>query len=182
MKPGDAAQILNIARSTITKWTAGEYRGYLSPSAQGGTGKQRVINDQDLRILAMIKALKDANTPAEEIHAALQQEQRNGWSGLPDMPTAPADMANVPVVPTAAADAALSTERRALLREITTLQERVEHLESKLDEERVERDKLLREIGDLRAQVSEKDAELIRQLSRAETLLELWQTGKLKPE
>ena len=182
MKPGDAALILSISRSTITKWTAGEYRGYLSPSAQGGTGKQRVINDQDLRILAMIKALKDSNTPPEEIHTALQQQQRTGWDGLPDMPTAPTDMANVPVVPTAAADAALSTERRALLREITTLQQRVEHLENKLDDERTERDKLLREIGDLRAQVGQKDADLIRKLARAETLLELWQTGKLKPE
>ena len=98
MGPGDAAKLLNIDRSTITRWTAHEFKRYMTSGAQGGTGKQRVVTERDLRVLHLIKMLKDTNTPPEEIHATLQQMERVDWEGLPDMPAAPRNMANVPVV------------------------------------------------------------------------------------
>jgi DNA-binding transcriptional MerR regulator len=162
MKPGDAAKFLGVDRSTITRWTAHEFRQYMTPGAQGGSGKNRVMTDRDLRVLYLIKTLKDTNTPAEEIHTALQQLERDGWEGLPAMPAAPSAMAEFPVVPVAASDAALSAERRALLREISFLQQRIEQLETDLKAERTDRD------------------ELVKRLARAETLLDLWETGRIK--
>lgn len=170
MKPGDAAVLLGIDRSTITRWTANEFKQYLTPGAQGGSGRQRVITDRDLRVLLLVKNLKATNTPLEEIHVALRQLERDDWDGLPDMPEAPPGVAEFPVMPTAAAEAALSSERRSLLREIAGLQQRIEQLEAKLDEERGGRDDLLREIGDLRQRIGEQETEL-----------RLWRAGRLTP-
>ena len=175
MGPGDAAKLLNIDRSTITRWTAHEFKRYMTSGAQGGTGKQRVVTERDLRVLHLIKMLKDTNTPPEEIHATLQQMERVDWEGLPDMPAAPRNMANVPVVPTAAADAALSAERKSLLREITFLQDRIEQLEQSLTSERVKtvekQEELLRELADLRQRIGEQEVEL-----------KLYRSGRLKPD
>ena len=164
MKPGDAAKILGVDRSTITRWTANEFRRYMSPSAQGGTGKQRVVTDRDLRVLYLIKTLKETNTPVEEIHSALQQIENSDWQDLPPMPEAPPGVAEFPVVPAAAADAALSTERRALLREIALLQERLDDYESQRNADQ------------------ETILDLTRRLAEAETELRLFRAGRLKPE
>ena len=175
MGPGDAAKLLNVDRSTITRWTAHEFKRYMTPGAQGGTGKQRVMTDRDLRVLHLIKILKDTNTPSEEIHATLQQMERVEWEGLPDMPAAPHNMATVPVVPTAAADAALSAERKSLLREITFLQDRIEQLEETLADERSKtigkQEELLRELADLRQRIGEQEIEL-----------KFYRSGRLKPD
>ncbi len=156
--------MLNIGRSTVTTWTMGEFREYFTPSAQGGSGRPRNLTEIDIRILHFIDQMKKENAPAEEIHAALKQMRGKGWQGLPDIPSAPEYMANVPVVPMAAADAALSTERRGLMREITILQERLAQLEDRLE---IKDDEVL---------------DLTRQLSAAETELRLYRTGRLKPD
>ena len=121
-------------------------------------------------MLLLVKNLKATNTPLEEILAALRQLEHDGWQGLPDMPEAPPGVAEFPVMPTAAAEAALTSERRSLLREIAVLQERIDQLEAKLDGERDQRDDLLREIGDLRQHIGEQENEL-----------KLWRAGRLKP-
>ncbi len=182
MKPNDLAILLGLGRSTVTAWTNHEYREYFSPSAQGGQGRPRNFTDPDIRLMYALKVMKDNNTPPDTIHETLQRWRANDWQELPDMPDAPANFASVPVMPVAAADAALSTERRSLLREIAFLQERLAQLEAEhiardtkrdaeQQAERAARDVLLREIGDLRAD-----------LAHTKTLLDLYESGRLKPK
>lgn len=168
MKPGDVASYLGIGRSTVTSWTNGEFKQYFSPTAQGGAGRDRVFTDTDLRIMYLIKLRKDNNVPAGQLHSELQALRITEWEGLPDLPSANA-MANVPVVPTAAADAALSSERRGLLREIQLLNDRIEELESEAKDRRGDQERYLREL-----------AEQGRLLAAAETELQFWRDGKLK--
>jgi DNA-binding transcriptional MerR regulator len=178
MKPQDVATLLGIGRSTVTTWTMGEFKEYFTPGAQGGSGRPRNLSDFDVRLLHLIDEMKKTNVPGDEIHAALRQLRDNDWQGLPDMPEAGTGTAVVPVMPTAAADAAVNT----LLRENNELRHRMRDLEDKIDSlhreakadiaaERGERDKLLRELGDVRAK-----------LERANTIIELYEEGRLKPK
>jgi DNA-binding transcriptional MerR regulator len=177
MKPQDVATLLQIGRSTVTTWTMGEFKEYFTPGAQGGSGRPRNLTEIDVRILHLIDEMKKSNVPGDEIHAALRRLRDDDWQGLPDMPSAGSGTAVVPVMPTAAADAAVST----LLRENNELRQRMRDLENKIDAlhreakadlaaERSERDTLLRELGDVRAK-----------LERASAIIELYEQGRLKP-
>ena len=67
-------------------------------------------------------------------------------------------------VPAAAADKALDIERRSLLREIARLESRIEQLEGRLDDAS----------GDLK--------DTLQKLAAAERELELWRSGRLRPD
>jgi DNA-binding transcriptional MerR regulator len=164
MKPGDVAKILGIGRSTVSLWTSGEYREYFTAGAQGGRGNIRNLTDIDVQVLHLIDALKKSGSNPDDIHATLRQLQKNNWADLPPLPNAPAGIVSVPVVPQAAADGVLTAERRGYMREIATLQEKIDQLENKLDTANTDRERLLRE------------------LAAAERELELYRSGRLKPE
>lgn len=172
MKPADVAALLQIAASTVRLW-ASEYRPYLSASASAGGGQHRNFSDQDLRVLYFVSQQKQAGKPGDEIREAIRQMQLRDFDGLPDVPDRP-NVANVPMVPTAAANAALDTERRALLREIDTLQRRVDTLETALSDEQTKAaaklEALLRELGDVRSALAE-----------TQTIVKLYESGRLKP-
>lgn len=170
MKPSELSSILGVSASTIRAWSANEYKRYLTPSGQGGSGASRSFTDLDARILWRVVSLKQQGFTAEDVHADLQRQQAAEWDDLPPMPDT-VGAARVAVVPQAAADNALEYQRRALQREIAMLQERVSTLEAKLDNERINSDKQLREISDLNGQ-----------LQRALTLVELYEQGRLKPK
>ena len=74
-----------------------------------------------------------------------------------------------------AADTALSSQKSALMREISILQDQVETLQETISKERShaseKQEALLREIADLRAK-----------LERANTIIELYDEGRLKPK
>jgi DNA-binding transcriptional MerR regulator len=170
MKPGEVANYLGIGRSTVTTWTNGEFKDYFTPGAQGGQDRPRVFTELDIRIMYLIKLRKDQNVAADRIHTELKNLRDHDWEGLPDLPAAQT-VQSVPVVPVAAADAALSAERRALLREIALLNERIDTLEGELRERRGDQEKYLREIADIG-----------RKLAASETELQLWRSGRLKGE
>lgn len=163
MKVADVAALVGIAGSTVRAWSMGEYKRYLSPTAQGGSGSTRNFTDLDARILALIHTRKIAGAAAHEIHAELQALQADDWHDLPSLSASAPNVAPVPVVPAAAAEAALSAHTQALLREIADLRQRIESLEGK-------NDALQSSVAELRAQ-----------LARAETLVELYESGRLKP-
>lgn len=171
MKPLDASKALNIGASTLRNWTANDFRMFFSEGAQGGSGRARNLNEQDLRVLAFIDQQKKQSVSTDEIYEALRQMQANDWRNLPDLNDMPQGVASFPVVPAAAAEAALSAERKALMREIGFLQERVEELEDKLADERENSDRQLRELSELNGK-----------LQRALTLVELYEDGRLKPK
>jgi DNA-binding transcriptional MerR regulator len=171
MKPGEVAVLLGIGRSTVTTWTMGEFKNYLTPSAQGGSGRPRNLTEQDVRILHFINEAKRNNVSSDELHLQLRQMQRDSWQDLPPFPEAPVGMANVPVIPTAAAEASLSAERRSLLREIAMLQSQIEKADIVISHERERNEELLREIAALRQDLGEVQAEL-----------RLYRAGRLRPE
>ncbi len=182
MKPSDVAVMLGLGRSTVTAWTSHEYKQYFSASAQGGQGRGRNFTDTDVRIMYALKVMKDDNTPPDSNHERLHRWQANDWNELPDMPDAPANFASVPMVPVAAAETALSTEKRSLMREIAMLQERVEQLLADRAVDRAEVTALLREIGDLRAGHEREIGDVRAELREAQTLLKLYEQGRLKPK
>lgn len=171
MKPGEAATLLGIGRSTVTTWTMGEFRQYFTENARGGEGRARHLSDRDVQILHFIDQMKKRAVPSEEIHIALRTMQDNDWRGLPPMPEPGAGVAQVPVVPKAAAETALTTTTQSLLREIEMYRNRLQEVEDALDSQRMKNESLLREIGDLRASLAE-----------AKTELRLYQEGRLKPD
>jgi DNA-binding transcriptional MerR regulator len=164
MKPSEVASMIGIAASTIRAWTIGEFKPYLSPTGQGGEGRARNLTEHDAQVLHLIAVMKRNGVPADDIHAQLRALQTNEWEALPPLPDVPLNVASVPMVPAAAADTALDTERRSLLREIAKLESRIEQLEERLDG---------------------KDEELkdaLQKMAAAERELEFWRTGRLKPE
>jgi DNA-binding transcriptional MerR regulator len=159
MKPGDAAILLGIGRSTLTAWTSGEWRAYLSPSAQGGDGSRRDLTETDLQILATINTMKKQGHSSNEIHTALHQMQADGWDNLQ-----PLNSTTNGAPTSVGASAALAAYTQTLLREIAILREQMDTLESKLDTER------------------EKRLELERELARAQTELDLRRQGWQPPK
>ena len=163
----------------------GEFKQYFSPTAQGGEGRHRDFTDTDTQIINYINDLKKRSVPIEEIHASLKQLQAEDWIDLPPLPQVASDTTPVPVMPREVAQTAIQSERRALMREIGTLQERVEKLEKQLETEREAREALLKSEREGR---EEKLMTLLREinqlqasLSNAETELRLYREGRIKP-
>lgn len=162
-KPHELAQVLGIGVSTIRLWALREYGDYLSPAAAGGGGRARVFGDIDARVIAFIAASKQQGLHTHEIHTALGRMKADEWRDLPAMPPMSASVQGVDVIPREAADTALSTQRAALIREITVLTDRVQSLERELSTAREERADLQVELtaareqlGELRGQLSER--------------------------
>ena len=163
MKPSEVSARIGIAASTIRAWTAGEYRQYLSPAAQGGSGVNRSLTEVDARILLYIYRRKQQGVKGEDIHAELARLQDDEWQNLPDL-SGIAGAAMVPVVPQSTAAAALESQTRALLREVSNLEQEVARLRGKTDEK------------------DETILDLTRRLAEAETELRLYREGRLKPD
>lgn len=112
----------------------------------------REYTEQDERILRLILEMKAERTPQGDIDVTLSSLQAGNWERLPAL-----DEPAKSLVPTQDNVIALDKEKTAMQREIDLLREM-------LTESRADRDTLL------------------ARLYRAETLLELYQSGKLKPE
>jgi DNA-binding transcriptional MerR regulator len=176
MKTKELADWLGMSTASIRLWaTEDEFAPYLSPAGAGGDGKTRSFNDQDARILAFIGGLKRQGWGREQIYLALDDLQAKDWRDLPDMPAAPLSMRSVQMIPELAAENALSTQKAALMREITLLGERVEQLEQLVVTERQQamekQEALLRELAEVRAD-----------LRAAEQLIGLYEAGRIKPK
>lgn len=165
MKPSEIARRLQVAPTTIRLWSR-EYADYLSPGGAGGDGRFRSFNEHDLRVLHFVQMQKRASVPPNEIRLALENMKVRDWDGLPFLPVQ-SDTSLVPVVP----EEVMVQERRVLLRDIALLQSRVEQLESKLDTERSDKERLLREI-----------AEMTGKLKEAELMNRLYEEGRIKPK
>jgi DNA-binding transcriptional MerR regulator len=173
--------MLGVAASTIRTWSTGDFRRYLSPTAQGGEGRNRNFTDQDIRIIALIHALKGEGMPSDQIHATLRQMQENDWSDLPPMPQSPQNVAPVPMVPAAAAQTEVSVQAKSLLREIAALQERVQDLQGRLDAKDGKVEELLRESSEKQQELLRELAASREQIAELRTLVKLYESGRLKP-
>ena len=144
MKPHEVGERIGLSTSAIRTWSMGEFKQYFSPTAQGGEGRHRDFTDTDTQIINYINDLKKRSVPIEEIHASLKQLQAEDWIDLPPLPQLPSDTTPVPVMPREVAQTAIQSERRSMMREIGTLQERIEKLEKQLEMEREGREALLK--------------------------------------
>ncbi|MEM6529353.1 MAG: MerR family transcriptional regulator [Chloroflexota bacterium] len=162
MKTLDAAKRLNLATSTLRLWTRGEWKDYLSSTAQGG--RRRDFTELDVRVLQFIADEKAKNVPAEEIHIALRAMRSDEWKGLPQLPDSPAGEGPVSMIPREAAESRVEEMRKRYMREIAQLEDDIEELEHKLDTEREAHNdtrdrmqgelvKLEREAGELRGKL-----------------------------
>lgn len=166
MKPHEVASQLNIGVSTVRAWS-NQFNDYLSPTAQGGDGRYRDFGEHDLRVLSFINGLKKRSTPIEQIYSQLQQLETNDWQDLPFLSEGPGPIANVAVVP----EAAMVTQQQLLLRENADLRQRIDGLQSRLDEKVANQEKLLRELADLRERIGSTESEL-----------GLWREGRLRAD
>jgi DNA-binding transcriptional MerR regulator len=181
MKTKELADWLGLADSTVRVWSRDEFKPYLSATAKGGEGRTRHFNDLDARIIAMIAVLKNEGNSSDDIHRVLQQLQKQDWQDLPPMPPGPPDAGPIAMMPREVAETAVSTQRAALMREISLLQDRVDILSEQLTTEREKRDEVQRDLletkerlGELRGQVSEagsKQELLERERNRERRLL-----------
>lgn len=176
MKTKELADWLGVSAASIRLWaTDDEFARYLSPTGAGGEGKTRAFSDEDAQIIAYIALLKRQGLNRDEIFLTLDQMQQDDWLNLPPMPPAPSSMRSLRMIPEMAADTALSSQKTSMLREIAILEDRVEDLEERLSDERSKssekQEALLREIADLRAK-----------LERSNTIIELYEEGRLKPK
>lgn len=166
MKPHEVASQLNIGVSTVRAWS-NQFNDYLSPTAQGGDGRYRDFGEHDLRILSFINGLKKRSTPVEQIYSQLRQLQADNWQDLPYLSEGPGPVAQMAVVP----EAAMVTQQQLLLRENADLRQRIDDLQTRLDEKDVNQERLLRELADLREQIGASEIEL-----------KLWREGRLKAD
>lgn len=155
MRTTELSRRLGITDATIRQWTRGEFKNYMSDSAQGGDGKRRFFTDTDTRILAYIASLTNNATSRDEIHATLKNMQSNEWRDLPPMPEAPAGQEPIRLVPESTAQTAIYEQRAAMMREITILEEQIEKLETNLKSESDGKAALQSELTVAREQIGE---------------------------
>jgi len=174
MKTGEAAKIMGVDRSTLLDWI--NIRGltrFFSASAAGNDGNmQRVLTESDLLVLNTIRACRSKNMNWDDIEIVLDNGERersfpqNAISG---------DPRTIPLVQAEVSAKALGTmvERDAAFARVEELTEEVRNLSVKLSESEKaryeDREKLLREIGELR-----------HQLGRLEGQLEMYREGRAK--
>lgn len=153
MKAHELIKLLDIPESTMRKY-AQDYDEYLSPPI---SKRHRDYTDQDARILKLIVEMKAKRTDPENIDATLSSLQAGGWQQLPELTEASS------IVPTEQNLVAAKATMSAMQREIDVLREMLNRAEEREAAKSADRDNLL------------------RRLERAETLLELYKSGELKP-
>jgi len=158
MKPSSVAAALGIAESTVRKY-ASEYAEFLSPGGAGGGHRHRDFAEHDVRVLKLIRDMRVENTSQEDIDVTLQSLKNANWERLPAL-----DDSAKGIVASPGALIAANAEKGVMQREIELLREQIERIDAERKAERADRD------------------ELLKRLHRAETLLELYESGRLKPK
>lgn len=171
MKPYQLARRLQIGRSTITLWTSNPlFIPFLSDDGRGGRGGlPREFNEHDAAVMNFIVQMKRANWTEVNIAKALEQHKADSWQQLPPAPKTEGE-AMFPVVPQATMQLALLTERQAFEQQIEFYRAESERQRALVEAAGANAERLLRELGDMQAR-----------LAKAEALLELYDSGRLKP-
>ena len=166
MKPHVAAARAGIHVNTVRTWTLEDFKPFFSTHAQGGNGRVRDLDDNDLRVLVYIKELKRRGMNTEEVVATLTEAERKGFSNLP-LPRNAEQVVPTAVIPRQAAEEVILAERQILNQHIQWLEGRVDELKD--------------ELADVRSSSEEKVETLTRKLIEAETELKLWKQGWRPP-
>ena len=154
---------LGISDQTLRQY-CNRYGQFLSGHAAPVAGQTRHFTDTDVRVLTLIRNASGARNVdvLQTVTAAVAS------GNLPEMPDAPASKGAGAVALQQARDTWL-IERAGLQREVEIVQGQVDKLEAQLAAERSARIEDLRALADLRAE-----------LARAQTLVDLYQAGRLQ--
>jgi len=178
MKAAKAALALGVNERTLNLWIAHPALSPFFSEAARLEGSQRELNDDDLIVANTIRAMRAGvpNNAAnwEGIAEALASGRRH--RNLP--PEAAMVDAGLTVMAQRERMITVLSERDAALARVEELQAAQRELEQRLAaieaERRQDQEKLLRELKETERALTEK-------LARAETELELWRSGRIKP-
>jgi DNA-binding transcriptional MerR regulator len=160
----DAALQLGTSDQTLRLWS-NEFRVFMSPTAAPPPGVAREFNDVDMRLLAVVRDMRRAQRPTEEIHTELQRIIDTG--DLPPLPEPPPSESEKTSYLANVRDQWL-VERTNLQRDIARLEKDNATLQQRLDAEQ---------------QGRREDVErLSREAARERALRELYESGQLKPK
>jgi DNA-binding transcriptional MerR regulator len=82
-KSSDVQNLFGISYETVRRW-ADEFKPFLSEGANPGSGKHRVFDDNDLRVLSLVSSMKSGDMSLDEIHLALKAGQRGDIPSMLD--------------------------------------------------------------------------------------------------
>lgn len=167
MTPDELHKLLGVATSTIRAWTGEKHFGEYFAEGTRAKGSRRYFDDQDARILALIVTLKAEQMSVDDIHATLKRYQADDWRGLPELPPAPPGTGPISMIPREAAETRIDVERKALLREIGTLQSEIERLKGELEDERENRESVVSELSEAYRKLGELEGRLSERYSTA---------------
>ncbi|MEO8391474.1 MAG: MerR family transcriptional regulator [Chloroflexota bacterium] len=165
MKSSAVCTVLNMADSTLRKY-AQDYAPFLSPGASAGAGKHREYTDHDVRVLKLVNDMKIAKQTPEDIDVTLSSLQANDWERLPAL-----DGNSSAIIPAPAAMIEAQVDRAVMQNTIDMLREQIETIKAE-HRETLEFERLQRADRDV----------LVKKLAEAETMLRLYEDGRLKPK
>lgn len=181
-----SARSLGVNERTLKLWIArDELSPYFSPLARR-EGSGRDLNDDDIITANTIRSLRAGvgNNNVDWVQIA----ERLG-SGYRDR-SLPPEAASVDTGLTVLAQhermAVVVSERDMAVARVSELDQQVRELLNRLnalqDDRRADAERLLREQGQIRDEKSKEQQDLRDELIRAQVELELWRSGRLKPE
>ncbi len=142
MKPTEVARIVGVSVDTVKRWLS-TYPEVFSPGAIPPSGRQRVLNEHDLRVLMMIVALRDAGQSGEEVATSLKVAQDDNWRDLPPLPVGVGESIPTDLAAGRAAEmvesAVLARELQLVRQQLLEATERAEKVEDELEAMRTER-------------------------------------------
>lgn len=179
MKTGEAAKILGVDAKTVRAWLEHpELQKFFSPGASGERDfPHRVLTESDLLTLNTIREYRAGARISDWDELAKLLDSGYRASDFPSHNAISGDPRTIPMQQAEQSVRAAATmeQRDAALSRIQALETTINKLEQALSEERDRsretEGKLLREIGDLQ-----------RELGKAQAELDLWRSGRLKPE
>lgn len=77
------ARMFSVTEQTVKAWSA-EFSRYLSPTATPTKGKKRRFTREDIEVLALVAEYRETGQSFEEIHLALQRNDRGEVPSIAD--------------------------------------------------------------------------------------------------
>lgn len=150
-EPSEVLDMLQVSRETLRDWVT-RCRDYLSPAAnpprEGRRGRKRLYSDEDLRVLALVAAMRATASSWDEILASLAAGQRAPVEAIPKRP--PRNQASLLALQQLQTQVTLlEAQLEALQRELIRREGQIELLERQLADARAQIDALNRELGRL---------------------------------
>jgi DNA-binding transcriptional MerR regulator len=166
MKPGDLADWLGVSVSTVRAWSSPkDFGDYLSSNAGVGDGRMRNYDERDQRIVAYISDMRRRGFSRDDMVIELNTLRANDWRDLPRMP--PKADGQTPSPRTGMSgveEQSLAIRMSTAMLQIETLNQRINDLETRREQDR------------------DKIASLSEEIGRLRMLVELYRTGKLKSD